>query len=133
MFLSQTVIHWKFWWVQNYSFAMCKETFFVKTLNFTLTLISWKKNLSYFSSFYKDILKLWSKYSTFPLRIVSQYLWFNSFIKIDNKVVFHRKYDLLKENGKFKTQEEIKNSLIFLNINLINLKLIRICISNGFN
>ena len=43
-------------------------------------------------------------------------MWFNSFIKIDNKVVFHRRFlekninlanDLIKENGKFETREQI--------------------------
>ena len=43
-------------------------------------------------------------------------MWFNSFIKIDNKVVFHRRFlekninlanDLIKENGKFETWEQI--------------------------
>ena len=42
----------------------------------------------------------------------------NGFIKIDNKVVFHRKFseeniyfvnDLIKENGKFKTWEQINH------------------------
>ena len=62
-----------------------------------------KNTLSYFSSVYKDILKLWSKYysnqPSLPSNIVSQYLWFNSFIKIDNKVVFHRKF--LEKKHKF--------------------------------
>ena len=55
-----------------------------------------KNILSYFASLYKDILKLWSKYySNQPFltsTIVSQYLWFNSLIKINNKVFFHRKF-----------------------------------------
>ena len=61
-----------------------------------------KNTLSYFPSFYKDILKLWSKYYSnqpcLPSTIVSQYLWLNNFIKIDNKVVFHRKFS---EKNKF--------------------------------
>ena len=73
-----------------------------------------KNTLSYFPSFYKDIMKLWTKYysnqPSLPSTIVSQYLWLISFI--DNKVVFHRKFsgkkinfvnDLIEENGKFKT------------------------------
>ena len=68
--------------------------FLVKTLNFTVTLTS------YFPSFCKGILKLWSKYDSnqpsLHSTIISQYLWFNSFIKIDNKVVFQRKF--LKNN-----------------------------------
>ena len=79
-----------------------------------------KNTLSYFPSFYKDILKLWSKYysnqPSLPSTILSQYLRFNSFIKIDNEIVFHKKFsekninfvnDLIKENGKFKTWDQI--------------------------
>ena len=58
-----------------------------------------KNTLSYFPRFYKDILKLWSIYysnqPSLPLTIVSQYMWFNSFIKI----VFHRKF--LGKKNKF--------------------------------
>ena len=38
-----------------------------------------------------------------PSTITSQYLRFNSFIKIGNKVVFHRKF-FEKENRKWKIQ-----------------------------
>ena len=93
---------------------------FGKNFKFHSYLNIWKNPLSYSPSFYKDILKLWTKYysnqPSLPSTIVSQYLWFNSFIKIDNKVVFHRKFsekninlvnDLIKENGKLKTWEHI--------------------------
>ena len=72
---------------------------FGQNFNFYSNLNSPKNPLSYFSSFYKDILKFWSKYysnqhSLPSSTIISQYLWFNnSFIKIDNKfVVFHRNF-----------------------------------------
>ena len=85
----------------------------------------------YFLSFYKEIPKLWGKYywkqPPLPSTIVSQYLWFNSFIKIDNKVVFHRKFleininfvtDLIKQNGKFKTWEQITHESTFWDLTL---------------
>ena len=43
-------------------------------------------------------------------------MWFNGYIKIGNKIVFHRKFsekninfvnELIKENGKFKTWKQI--------------------------
>ena len=93
---------------------------FGKNFKFHSNLNIPKNTLSYFPSFYKDILKLWTKYysnqPSLPSTIVSQYLWFNSFIKIDNKVVFHRKFwekiinfvdDLILKNRKFKTWEQI--------------------------
>ena len=93
---------------------------FGKNFKFSSNLNIPKNTLSYFRSFYKDILKLWAKYysnqPSLPSTIVSQYLWFNSFIKIDNKVVFHEKFwekiinfvdDLILKNGKFKTWEQI--------------------------
>ena len=91
---------------------------FGKTFKFHYNLDIRKSTLSYFPSFYKDILKLWNKYysnqPSLPSTFVSQCLCFNVFIKIDNKVVFHRKFfeknitfviDLIKENRKFKTCE----------------------------
>ena len=75
---------------------------FGKNFKFHSNLKIQKITLSYFTSFYKDILKFWSKYysnqPSLPSTIVSQYLWFNSFIKIDNKIVFHRKFS---EKNKF--------------------------------
>ena len=66
------------------------------------------------------MLILWTKYysnkPSLPSTIISQYLWFNSFVKIDSKVVFHKEFsekninfvnDLIFKNGKFKTWEQI--------------------------
>ena len=83
--------HWKFSWVENNSFAIYK--LFGKSLKFYSNLNILKNTLSYFASFYKDILKLWSKYysnqSSLPSNIISQYLWLKVFIKIDNiKLLF---------------------------------------------
>ena len=55
-----------------------------------------KKNQSYFRIFYQDILKLWRKYysnqPSLPSTISFQYMCFNGFVKIGNKVVFHKKF-----------------------------------------
>ena len=97
--------------------------------NFTFhpKLNSLKNTLSYFPSFYKDKLKRWSKYysnqPSLSSTIFSQYLWFNSFIKIDYKVVSHRFWkkkknfvnDIIKGNGKLKHGSK----------SLMNLKLIK--------
>ena len=72
------------------------------------------------------MLKLRSKYyssqPSLTSTIISQYLWFNSFIEIDKEIVFigsfqknkkkqntHTNFvdDLIKENEKFKTWEQI--------------------------
>ena len=88
---DKTKKHWKFSWVENNSFAIYK--LFGKSLKFYSNLNILKNTLSYFASFYKDILKLWSKYysnqSSLPSNIISQYLWLKVFIKIDNiKLLF---------------------------------------------
>ena len=64
----------------------------------------------------------WEKYLSTnpetPLRILSQYLWFNKFIIVDNSYVnftnFSNKYinfvnDLVNENCNFKSWETLKN------------------------
>ena len=64
----------------------------------------------------------WEKYLSTnletPLRILSQYLWFNKFIIVDNSYVnftnFLNKYinfvnDLVNENCNFKSWETLKN------------------------
>ena len=93
---------------------------FGKNFKFHSNLNIPKNTLSYFPSFYKDMLILWTKYysnkPSLPSTIISQYLWFNSFVKIDSKVVFHKEFsekninfvnDLIFKNGKFKTWEQI--------------------------
>ena len=98
--------------MENNSFVLYK--LFGKNLKFHSNLNTLKNSFPYFPNFYIYILKLWSKYysnqPSLPLTIN-----FQSFIKIDNKNVFHRKFlrkkmfvnDLIKENGKFKTWEQI--------------------------
>ena len=108
--------HWKLSWVENNSFAIYK--LFGENFKFHSNLNILKNTLPYFPSFYKYTLKLSSKYysnqPSLPLTIISQYLWFNSFIKIGNNVVSHRTFlrkkfvnNFIKENGKFKTWEQI--------------------------
>ena len=106
----------KFSWVENDSIAIYIN-FLVKTLNFTLT---WKNTLPYFPSFYKYILKLWSKCClnqlSLPSTVISQHLIVLYRLRI--KLFFIRRFwekiflnDLVKENGKFKTREQITHEL----------------------
>ena len=90
-----------------------------KNFKFHSNLNTPKNTVSYFPCFYKDILKLWSRYySNQPSvrsNIASQCLWFNICIKIENKVVFYRNFSeninfvnvLIKENRKFKIWQQI--------------------------
>ena len=79
------------------------------------------KILNCFPLFYRELLSLWSKnYScepNIPSLISSQYLWYNNYIKIDNKVVFIREFsekqinfvaNFFDEEGKLKTWSEMK-------------------------
>ena len=95
MFLGQKVIYWKFSWMEIIPLQY-KNKLFGKTFKFKSNNIISKDTLTYFASFCKDILKLWSKYYPnqpfLPSSIISQYLLFNSVIKTGNKVVFHRKF-----------------------------------------
>ena len=74
----------------------CNIQIFCKNFKFHSNLNILKNTLPYFPSFYKYILKPWSKYylnqPSLPSTIISQHLWLNSFTKIDSKVVFHRKF-----------------------------------------
>ena len=49
-----------------------------------------------FPSYYKDMIQCWIKYSshppTKPSAIASQYLWFNSDIKVHKTVVFYKEF-----------------------------------------
>ena len=93
--------------MENYSFDV--NNLFGKNFKFHSNLNFPKNTLSYLPSFYKNILKLWSKYYSnelfLPSIIVSQYLWFNSSIRIDKKINFVN--DLIKGNGKLETWEQI--------------------------
>ena len=60
-------------------------------LNSILTFIL-KVNLKQFPSFYKQILMNWKKYfiesPITPSRVLSQFIWYNSYIKIDSKAIY---------------------------------------------
>ena len=75
-----------------------------------------------FPSFYLDIFCNWKRYFSTnqetPSRILSQYLWFNKFIMVDNSYVdftdFSNKNvnfvkDLVNENCNFKSWETLKS------------------------
>ena len=91
------------------------------------------KNISTsFNSFWQDIFMNWSiLYSgsqNTPDGILSQSIWLNDFLKINNKTVFHEKWcqtgvffinDLLGENNKFMSFQEFSNTFN-LNINFLH-------------
>ena len=73
-------------------------------------------------SFYKEILKDWkqffSSFTAIPSCILSQHLWYNRFIKVDNLGICFSKFaarnvnnviDLFASNGKVKTWRLLKN------------------------
>ena len=73
-------------------------------------------------SFYKEILKDWrqffSSFTVIPSCILSQHLWYNRFIKVDNLGICFSKFaarnvnnviDLFASNGKIKTWSLLKN------------------------
>ena len=75
-----------------------------------------------FPKFYREIINWWSKlYSrqpTVPSTISSQFLWFNTFIKVDNTVI-HKKHfsenhinfvnDFFDANGNVKSWKDVVN------------------------
>ena len=54
------------------------------------------KLLKHFPSFYKQILMNWKKYfiasPITPPDVLSQFIWYNSYIKTDNKVVYLKSF-----------------------------------------
>ena len=69
-----------------------------------------------FPTFYQDIITSWCNYytspPTLPSTISSQYLWFNTFIKIENRVVYYKEFsdnqinyvcDFFDRNGNLKS------------------------------
>ena len=69
-----------------------------------------------FPTFYQDIITSWCNYytspPTLPSTISSQYLWFNTFIKIGNRVVYYKEFsdnqinyvcDFFDRNGNLKS------------------------------
>ena len=77
--------------------------------------------MDHFPSFYKDMILLWSKYCSsspnIPSAIASEYLWYNSYIKIDNKVInfkeFSKKginyvFHFFDKNGRLKIWSDFK-------------------------
>ena len=89
--------------------------------------------------FYRELLINWklnfSCVPNIPSSILSQYLWFNEYIKIDNSPIYFRKFaqkninfviDLFEENGDitkwevFKIKYGCENNMFFQWIQLIN-------------
>lgn len=73
----------------------------------------------FFNSFWKDIIKNWAKLREEPIhndeKLLSQSIWFNQKLKIDNEIIFYEKWckegifylnDLLNENNEFYSFQE---------------------------
>ena len=73
-------------------------------------------------SYYKDIINSWCKYYSCTPKVSSlvssQFLWYNSYIKIDKEVVCYKEFadkkinfvsDLFDENGELKSRQKILN------------------------
>ena len=95
-----------------------------KNFNFHSNLSIPNKTINSLSSYYKDILNSWCKYYSCTPKVsslvFSQFLWYNSYIKIDKEVVCYKKIankkinfvsDLFDENGEFKSWQKILNDL----------------------
>ena len=72
--------------------------------------------LKHFPSFYKQILMNWKKYfiaSTItPSGVLSQFIWYNSYVKIDNEAVYLKSFSTKNINfitQLFNTDESVKN------------------------
>ena len=77
-----------------------------------------------FPKFYQNIFQFWStcfhSASTVPSRILSEFLWFNRNIKVDNRPIFFKYFSekevnfvshMMKENGEIKSWNDLKNEL----------------------
>ena len=74
------------------------------------------KLLKQFPSFYKQILMNWKKYfiasPITPSRVLSQFIWYNSYIKIDSKAVYLKSFSTKNINfvtQLFHTDGSVKN------------------------
>ena len=81
---------WKIIPLRYISLYLGKDFKFHSSLEITVNI------LDNFPSYYKNIIQCWiknfSKSPTTPSAIASQYLWFNSNIKVDKKVVFYKEF-----------------------------------------
>ena len=72
------------------------------------------------NQFWRDVLISWAEYNYFTptnrTEILNQHIWFNSFIKINNEVLFYKNWfhrgitkvcDLFKKDGSFLNWEEL--------------------------
>ena len=92
---------------------LCK--YFGPSFKFHSNLHFESKILKDFPSFYRQTLMNWKKYfiaSPITPYVLSQFLWYNSYIKIDNKTVYLKFFSTKNINfitQKFNTDGSIKN------------------------
>ena len=92
-----------------------------KNFKFHSNLSIPNKTINYLPSYYKDI-NSWCKYYSCPPKVLSlvssQFLWYNSYVKIDNEIVCYKDFadkktnfvsDLFDENGELKSWQKIPN------------------------
>ena len=84
-----------------------------KNFKFHSNLSIPNKTINFLPSCYKGIIASWFKYYHYPLEapslVSSQYRWFSSYIKIDNKIICYKVTNLFEENGKLKSLHKMIN------------------------
>ena len=91
-----------------------------KNFKFHSNLSIPNKTINSLPSYYKDIINSWCKYYSCTPKVSSlvssQFLWYNSYIKIDKEVVCYKEFadkkinfvsDLFDENGELKSWQKI--------------------------
>ena len=98
------------------------EKFLGKNFQFHSNLCIPLTILDHFPSFYKNLISLWSSYIScspnIPSTIASQYIWYNTYFKIDNKVIYYKEFsekginyviNFFDENGSLKSWSKMKH------------------------
>ena len=91
-----------------------------KNFKFQSNLSIPNKTINSLPSYYKEIINSWCKYYSCTPKVLSlvssQFLWYNSYIKIDNEVACYKDFadkrinfvsDLFDENGELKSWQKI--------------------------
>ena len=116
-----------------------------EALNLKIGSFIWECNLHLWDvkklvlqeTFWKYILRIWSKYHYSAPQCreeaLAQLLWYNSLIRVGNQLVFYKQWfraeiyfvaQILKSNGEFKTWEEVQNEY---NIQVPYLQYVGLC------
>ena len=86
-----------------------------KNFKFHSNLSIPNKTINFLPSWYKDIIDSWFiiRHYYYPLEaptlVSSQFRWFSSYIKIDNKIICYKVSNLFEDNGKLKSLHKMIN------------------------